>query len=196
MKTDAKEKVIRAKIVFYGIGFCGKTTNILKIKEQTPTDNAGSYQTSNTEGDQTIQFDLMDRTVELAGGWKAIVRLYTVPGQTKYDASRKLILRGTDAVVFVADSERGKLQENIEARDELLEFLTENKIDINKISYALQLNKRDLKLTETVEDMTQALRLDDEPVYEASAINGTGVMETYHGIVKQTLQKYMPPEAK
>lgn len=190
MRTDHENKTIRAKVVYYGIGFGGKTTNILKIKDFTPEGQKGNYQTANTEGDKTIFFDLMDTTVELNAGWKAKIQLYTVPGQVQYDASRKLILRGTDAVVFVADSERGKLEENLKARDELIEFLAENRIDISKVAYVLQLNKRDLPDVDSVENMVSVLRLKDEPVFEASAINGVGVMETYQGIIKLALQKY------
>lgn len=190
MKTDYNNKTIRVKVVYYGIGFGGKTTNILKIKDFTPENQKGSYQTANTEGDKTIFFDLMDTSVELSSGWKVKIQLYTVPGQVQYEASRKLILRGTDAVVFVADSERGKLEDNLAARDELIKFLDEHKIDIKRVAYVLQLNKRDLPDTDSVENMVSLLRLDDEPVFEAEAVNGLGVMETYQGVVKLALQRF------
>ena len=188
MFTNFKNKETTVKIVYYGMGFGGKTTNINKIEELTPKENKSPLETINTEGDPTIYFDFMQTTHDLIKGWKIRVQLFTVPGQTKYNASRKILLKNTDGVVLVADSQLGLLEDNLAARDELFQFLAADGLDIETTPYVLQLNKRDLPNIETVEKMTAALRIGNEPVFEASAITGEGVLETNQKIIDLVLK--------
>ena len=182
------KREITAKIVYYGPGFGGKTTNINKIYEFTPEKNRTNLENINTEGDPTIFFDYLQTTHNVLENWKVRVQLYTVPGQSEYVASRKMLLKRTDGVVFVADSDDGKEEENLTARKELETFLKENGDDLNKLPYCLQLNKRDLGNAMPVEDMIASLRIKDEPVIEASAVNGLGVKETNEAIMEMVLE--------
>ena len=192
MLVNYPKRETTLKIVYYGMGFGGKTTNINKIEELTPRENKSALETINTEGDPTIYFDFIQTTHDVLPGWKVRVQLYTVPGQTKYRASRKLLLKSTDGVVLVADSQRGLLEDNLQARDELFEFLKEDGFDQEEIPYILQLNKRDLPNIHSVQEMTDFLRMEDEPVFEASAMTAVGVMETNEKIIDMVIKKNFP----
>jgi len=140
-----------------------------------------------TETDRTLFFDFLPIDLGTVRGFKTRIHLYTVPGQVFYEASRKLILKGADGVVFVADSQEERLDANLETLENLREHLKEHKLDFNTIPYVLQLNKRDLPGVLSVEQLTKALRVKGEPVTEAVAITGVGVFETLREVAKLVL---------
>src|SRR5260221_1620034 len=148
---------INCKIVYYGPGLCGKTTNLQHIFEATAPQARGKLISLATETDRTLFFDFMPLELGTVRGFKTRFHLYTVPGQVFYDASRKLILRGVDGVVFVADSQEERMDANVEAIDNLADNLKEHGYDFGKIPYVLQLNKRDMPTALPVEDLTKQL---------------------------------------
>jgi len=169
---------INCKIVYYGAGLGGKTTNLQWIFDQTLKKTGGKMISLATETDRTLFFDFLPLDLGTIRGFKTRFHLYTVPGQVFYDASRKLILRGVDGVVFVADSQEERMDANIEALENLQENLRDHNYDFMKIPYVLQLNKRDLPNVVSVEELKKALVKKNEPVFEAVAFRGTGVFET------------------
>ena len=176
-----------AKVVYYGPGLCGKTTNLHHIYQQTAADSRGEMVSLETETDRTLFFDLLPIDVGNVGGFKTRVQLYTVPGQVFYNTTRKLVLKGVDGVVFVADSQRPMLDANIESVKNLEENLAESGLDFETIPIVLQFNKRDLKDICSVDEMNRALNLRGWPFFEASALRGDGVFETLRGISRLTL---------
>ena len=178
-------KEINCKLVYYGAGLGGKTTNLEKVFEMAP--NKGKMISLATETDRTLFFDFLPLDLGTVRGFKTRFHLYTVPGQVFYDASRKLILRGVDGVVFVADSQEERLDANLESIDNLVENLTEHGYDLQKIPYVLQLNKRDLGNSVPVEDLAAELQRKSEPVVEAVASTGQGVFDTLKAVAKQVL---------
>jgi signal recognition particle receptor subunit beta len=169
---------INCKIVYYGAGLGGKTTNLQWIFDQTGKKSGGRMISLATETDRTLFFDFLPLDLGTIRGFKTRFHLYTVPGQVFYDASRKLLLRGVDGVIFVADSQAERMDANLEALDNLGENLRENNYDFEKIPYILQLNKRDLRSALPVEELKKALVRKNEPVFEAVASKGLGVFET------------------
>ncbi len=178
---------INCKIVYYGPGLCGKTTNLQYIYDTTAPTAKGKLISLATETDRTLFFDFMPLELGTVRGFKTRFHLYTVPGQVFYDASRKLILKGVDGVVFVADSQEERMDANIESLYNLEENLQANGYDLSKIPYVLQLNKRDLPNVITTEEMVVELRRKDEPVHEAIASKGNGVFDTLKSVAKQVL---------
>jgi len=178
---------INCKIVYYGPGLCGKTTNLQHIYDSTAQEAKGKLISLATETDRTLFFDFMPLELGTVRGFKTRFHLYTVPGQVYYDASRKLILKGVDGVVFVADSQEERMDANIESLYNLEENLATQGYDLMKLPYVLQLNKRDLPNVVPTEDLAQELRRKDEPVFEAVAATGTGVFDTLKGVAKQVL---------
>ena len=176
-----------AKVVYYGPGLCGKTTNLHHIYSQTSSECRGEMVSLETETDRTLFFDLLPIDVGQIAGFNTRIQLYTVPGQVFYNTTRKLVLKGVDGVVFVADSQRPMLQANVESLDNLADNLAEMGIEISDVPLVLQFNKRDLDDICTVEEMNQALNSRDWPWFEASALHGEGVFETLKGISKVTL---------
>ena len=160
---------INCKIVYYGPGLCGKTTNLQYIYDTTAPTSKGKLISLATETDRTLFFDFMPLELGTVRGFKTRFHLYTVPGQVFYDASRKLILKGVDGVVFVADSQDERMDANIESLYNLEENLQANGYDLMKIPYVLQLNKRDLPNVIPAEEMVAELRRNGEPVHEAVA---------------------------
>jgi signal recognition particle receptor subunit beta len=179
---------INCKIVYYGPGLGGKTTNIQWIHEKTRADAKGKLISLATESERTLFFDFLPIELGTIRGFRMRFHLYTVPGQVFYDASRKLILKGVDGVVFVADSQEARMDANIEAVTNLHENLKEQGYDLAKMPYALQLNKRDLPSAVALAELEKALRVKDEPVFEAVATNGDGVFETLKSIIKLVLK--------
>ncbi len=179
---------INCKIVYYGPGLGGKTTNIQWIHEKTRADAKGKLISLATESERTLFFDFLPIELGTIRGFRMRFHLYTVPGQVFYDASRKLILRGVDGVVFVADSQEARMDANIEAVTNLNENLKEQGYDLATMPYALQLNKRDLPSAVALAELEQALRIKDEPVFEAVATTGDGVFETLKSIIKLVLK--------
>ncbi|HZS10205.1 MAG TPA: gliding-motility protein MglA [Blastocatellia bacterium] len=178
---------INCKIVYYGPGLGGKTTNLQYIYDTTNQQQKGKLISLATETDRTLFFDFLPLELGTVRGFKARFHLYTVPGQVFYDASRKLILKGVDGMVFVADSQRERMDANIESIYNLEENLKAQGYDLMKIPYALQLNKRDLPNILTVDELKRELIRRDEPVLEAVAPKGVGVFETLKVVAKQVL---------
>jgi len=180
---------INAKIVYYGPGLSGKTTNLEKIYDSVPETNRGRMVSMKTQTDRTLFFDLLPLDLGDLQGMKTRLLLYTVPGQVYYNATRKLVLKGVDAVVFVADSAADKMAENRESYANLEMNLKAYGIDIKTIPLVLQYNKRDLPNAMPVEDLNRELNRLNVPFYEAQAANGVGVFETLRGVSKLLLAK-------
>ena len=178
---------INVKIVYYGPGLCGKTTNLQYIFEKSAPQQKGKLISLATETDRTLFFDFLPLDLGSVRGFKTRFHLYTVPGQVFYDASRKLILKGVDGVVFVADSQEARTDANLESLRNLQENLRENGFDLKTIPYVLQLNKRDLPTAVAVETMYRLLNFKSEPTFEAVATQGVGVFETLKAVAKQVL---------
>ena len=178
---------INCKIVYYGPGLCGKTTNLQYIFDSTAPQARGKLISLATETDRTLFFDFMPLELGTVRGFKTRFHLYTVPGQVFYDASRKLILKGVDGVVFVADSQEERMDANIESLYNLEKNLQSQGYDLMKIPYVLQLNKRDLSNIVPAEDLASELQRKGEPVVEAVASTGQGVFDTLKAVAKQVL---------
>ena len=178
---------INCKIVYYGPGLCGKTTNLQYIYDSTAPASKGKLISLATETDRTLFFDFMPLELGTVRGFKTRFHLYTVPGQVFYDASRKLILKGVDGVVFVADSQEERMDANIEALYNLEENLKANGYELTKLPYVLQLNKRDLPNVIPPDELVSELRRKDEAVHEAVAYKGVGVFDTLKSVAKQVL---------
>jgi hypothetical protein len=178
---------INCKIVYYGPGLGGKTTNLQCIYDKTSAAQKGKMISLATETDRTLFFDFLPLDLGTVRGFRTRFHLYTVPGQVFYDASRKLILRGVDGVVFVADSQQERVDANIEAIDNLVANLQEHGYDLRLIPYVLQLNKRDLPNALPVETLKKELVRRQEHVFEAIANQGIGVFDTLKEIARQVL---------
>lgn len=178
---------INCKIVYYGPGLCGKTTNIQYIYDKTNPTAKGKLISLATETDRTLFFDFLPLDLGTVKGFKVRFHLYTVPGQVFYDASRKLILKGVDGVIFVADSQVERMEANEESIYNLKTNLKDQGYDLIAIPYVLQLNKRDLPNIASVDEMIQKLKQKDEPIFEAVASKGTGVFETLKAVARQSL---------
>ena len=179
---------VTVKLVYYGPGLCGKTTNLEKIYGNPKLENKGKMISMATETDRTLFFDFMPMELGTIGGQKVRVQLYTVPGQVFYDATRKLVLRGADGVVFVADSQPSMRESNVDSLENLKTNLRLNRIDPDKIALVFQYNKRDLPGVLSVAEMTEMLEPGRAPVTEASAINGTGVTATLRAAIARILE--------
>jgi signal recognition particle receptor subunit beta len=178
---------INCKIVYYGPGLGGKTTNIQCIHERTRDEAKGKLISLATETDRTLFFDFLPIELGEIRGFKTRFHLYTVPGQVFYDASRKLILKGVDGVVFVADSQDLRHDANLESIQNLKEHLGEHGYDPATLPYVLQLNKRDLPGAMALDELEKTLRVKQEPILEAVATSGLGVFDTLKTIVKLVL---------
>ena len=179
-----------AKIVYYGPGLCGKTSNLSYIYAKTSPKSRGEMVSLETESDRTLFFDLLPIEVGTIGGFKTRLQLYTVPGQVFYNTTRKLVLKGVDGLVFVADSQRPMREANVESFKSLVENIEELGLSIDELPLVLQFNKRDLDNILTEEELNSDLNPDDTyPWHPASAINGEGVFETLKEITKLTLKK-------
>jgi signal recognition particle receptor subunit beta len=178
---------INCKIVYYGPGLCGKTTNLQWIYDKTNPQAKGKLISLATETDRTLFFDFLPLDLGTVRGFKTRFHLYTVPGQVFYDASRKLILKGVDGVVFVADSQEPRMEANVESLANLDKNLKEQGYDLRAVPYVLQLNKRDLPTALPADEMYRQLNFKSEPTFEAVAMNGTGVFDTLKAIAKLVL---------
>jgi hypothetical protein len=176
---------INCKLVYYGAGLGGKTTNLQVIFDNAP--NKGKMISLATESDRTLFFDFLPLDLGTVRGFKTRFHLYTVPGQVFYDASRKLILRGVDGVVFVADSQEERMDANLEALDNLMDNLKEHGYDFTKVPYVLQMNKRDLPSALPMDVLTKELVRKGEPVFEAIAYKNVGVFETLKEVARLVL---------
>ena len=180
-------KEINCKIVYYGPGLGGKTTNLEYIYNKTAPDAKGKMISLATEADRTLFFDFLPLDRGTIRGFTTRFHLYTVPGQVFYDASRKLILKGVDGVVFVADSQRERMEANIESIRNLESNLREHGLDLKSIPYALQFNKRDLPTSMPVDELYRTLNFKREPTFEAVAPQGVGVFDTLKAVAKLIL---------
>jgi mutual gliding-motility protein MglA len=190
---DLSKNEIQAKVVYYGPGRCGKTTNLLFVHESMSKQVCGKMVTIDTKGDRTLFFDFLPLNVGKVLNLTIRIQLYTVPGQVMYNTTRKLVLRGVDGVVFVADSLRVQKLRNIESLQNLAENLTDEGLKLQDIPLVLQYNKRDLKesnipllsVEELEDDLNREIKV---PYFEASAMKGAGVYETLREISKRTVK--------
>ena len=180
---------INCKIVYYGPGLCGKTTNLQYIYNKTNPSAKGKMISLATETERTLFFDFLPLSLGEIRGFKTRFHLYTVPGQVFYDASRKLILKGVDGVVFVADSQVERMEANQESIENLRDNLKEQAYDIERIPLVMQWNKRDLPNAAPVEDLSRLLNALVRPEFSATATQGIGVFDTLKEIAKLVLQE-------
>ncbi len=178
---------ISCKIVYYGPGLCGKTTNLQYIYAKTNPEAKGKMISLATETDRTLFFDFLPLSLAEIRGFKTRFHLYTVPGQVFYDASRKLILKGVDGVVFVADSQIERMEANLESFDNLRTNLAEQGYDLAKVPFVVQYNKRDLPNVVPVDELRRALNIQGVPEYQAVAPTGVGVFDTLKAVAKLVL---------
>jgi mutual gliding-motility protein MglA len=178
---------INCKIVYYGPGLCGKTTNLQYIYNKTNPEAKGKMISLATETERTLFFDFLPLSLGEIRGFKTRFHLYTVPGQVFYDASRKLILKGVDGVVFVADSQIERMEANIESLENLRTNLAEQGYDLDKIPYVMQFNKRDLPNASPLAELQEALNPTNVVSFEAVATNGNGVFDTLKAVAKLVL---------
>lgn len=186
--VDEKTKEVSAKLVYYGPGLSGKTTNIHYIYRKLKPEHKGKLTVLATQTDRTLFFDFLPIELGEIRGMKTRFQVYTVPGQVFYNATRKLILKNVDGIVFVADSSRDKLPQNIESLENLEENLAFYKRKLKDIPHVLQYNKRDLPDISSVEELNRALNKYNAPWIEASAATGKGVLETLTTICKLVLK--------
>jgi len=182
-------KEINAKLVYYGAGLSGKTTNLEAIYEAVPDTSRGKMVSMKTQSDRTLFFDLLPLDLGEIMGFKTRFLLYTVPGQVFYNATRKLVLKGADALVFVADSEVGKMEENKESLANLRANLAEYGLTLESIPWVMQYNKRDLPNVYTVDELNAELNPGHVPCFEAVASEGKGVFETFRGVSHLLMEK-------
>ncbi len=187
MLINHAAKQVTAKLVYYGPGLSGKTSNLQYIYSVTSPKSRGELISMETEVERTLFFDLLPMNVGLVKGYLTKIQLYTVPGQVFYDSTRKLVLKGADGIVFVADSQELMQQANLESLNNLRENLEFYKNDINEIPLVFQFNKRDLKNILSVEELNSSLNKLGRPYFEAVANKGKGVLETLKEISQLTL---------
>jgi len=180
---------INCKIVYYGPGLCGKTTNLQYVYNKTSPDAKGKMISLATETERTLFFDFLPLSLGEIRGFKTRFHLYTVPGQVFYDASRKLILKGVDGVCFVADSQIERMEANLESVENLRTNLSEQGYDLDRIPYVIQYNKRDLPNAATVDELRRLLNPRNIPDFEATATTGVGVFDTLKAVAKLVLQE-------
>ncbi len=182
---------ITCKIVYYGPGRSGKTTNLHYIYGQVPTDRKGQMVSLATQTDRTLFFDFLPLDLGMISGFTTRFQLYTVPGQVYYQTTRRLVLQGADGVVFVADSQSRQLDENIESMQDLHANLAEHGVDARAIPLVIQYNKRDLPtdLILPVPTLDDALNFRAVPAFDADALHGAGVFETLRGISELVLRR-------
>ena len=178
---------INCKIVYYGPGLCGKTTNLQYIYNKTNPEAKGKMISLATETERTLFFDFLPLSLGEIRGFKTRFHLYTVPGQVFYDASRKLILKGVDGVVYVGDSQMERMEANIESLENLRLNLTEQGYDLDKLPYVIQYNKRDLPNAAPMDELKKMLNPTNVPEYEAVATTGVGVFDTLKAVAKLVL---------
>jgi len=180
---------INCKIVYYGPGLCGKTTNLQYIYERTNPEAKGKMISLATETERTLFFDFLPLSLGEIRGFKTRFHLYTVPGQVFYDASRKLILKGVDGVIFVADSQMERLEANQESVENLRTNLAEQGYSLEKLPYVMQYNKRDLPNVVSVEELRALINPTNVPDFEANARSGVGVFDTLKAVSRLVLNE-------
>jgi signal recognition particle receptor subunit beta len=187
VQIQLSEKRVTAKIVFYGPGMSGKTTNLQVIHEGAPDSSKGELTSISTDGDRTLFFDFMPLDLGTVAGMKTCFQIYTVPGQVYYNSTRKLVLQGVDGVIFIADSSASMVQENLESLRNLEANLLEYGRSLDDLPMVIQYNKRDLPNAASVEEMSPLLNAAGAVEFEACATVGTGVFETLKAVAKGVL---------
>lgn len=182
-------KEINCKIVYFGPGLCGKTTNVQYIYEHTQNEARGKLVTLSTENERTLFFDFLPLSVGDVRGYKTRFHLYTIPGQTFYEVSRQFILKGVDGVVFVADSQAERMEANIESYEGLERSLEKQGYDINKLPLVFQYNKRDLPGAVSIRELEATFNPMKKPFFEAVAFKGQGVMETLQAVSQAIIKE-------
>ena len=184
-----KKREVECKIVYYGPGRCGKTTNMEYTFKTFKKQVIGEMVSIDTEGDRTLFFDFLPIGLGKIKGFDIKVQVYTVPGQVQYRSTRKLVLKGVDGVIFVADSQKARFDANLESIDNLEINLKEQGYNLQDIPYVLQLNKRDMPTALPEDYLARELRIKDEPVFPAVAPQGIGVFETLKACAKLVMRK-------
>lgn len=184
-------KEINCKIVYYGPGLSGKTTNVQYIYEQTQQQNSSKNKlvTLSTENERTLFFDFLPLSVGEVRGYQTRFHLYTIPGQTFYEVSRQFILKGVDGIVFVADSQPERHEANIESLQQLRDALEKQGYDSTKLPFVFQYNKRDLIGAISIEELQATLNPTKKPYFEATAHTGHGVMETLQAVSEMVIEE-------
>jgi hypothetical protein len=188
VQINFAQKQINAKIVYYGPGMSGKTTNLEVVHKRAPESNRGDLTSISTDGDRTLFFDYMPLDLGTIAGMRTSFQMYTVPGQVYYNSTRKLVLQGVDGVIFVADSSPGAMEANLESLRNLEENLNEYGKSLASMPHVVQFNKRDLPGALSVEELSKALNLHNAPVFEAVAATGQGVFPTLKGLASLVLK--------
>ncbi|HBP17148.1 MAG TPA: GTPase, partial [Planctomycetes bacterium] len=189
VQINFAKREINCKLVYYGPGLSGKTTNLEVVHKKAPASKKGELTSIATEGDRTLFFDYMPLELGKVGGMNTKFQLYTVPGQVYYNATRKLVLQGADGVVFVADSQPEKMEENLESFANLEENLREQGLDPKTIPMVLQWNKRDLPSALPPDELDRAVNKYGVPTFEAVAVTGEGVFPTLKKLAQMVLEK-------
>ncbi|HLM59937.1 MAG TPA: GTPase domain-containing protein [Pyrinomonadaceae bacterium] len=190
MEIIHSERIINLKVVYYGPALCGKTTNLNQTFDRLKPEQRLSSKVEEvpTESDRTLKYEFVPLTIGRIGGYQAQFRVYTVPGQVFYEASRKLILKSVDGVVFVADSQKGKESENIASLAELERNLAMQNVRLYEdVALVLQFNKQDSEDAMSIGEMAAVLQKSDAPCFAAAAVTGDGVMETFQAIIRMTV---------
>ena len=189
-------KEINCKIVYFGPGLCGKTTNVQYIYEQTQADQRGKLVNLSTENERTLFFDFLPLSVGDVRGYQTRFHLYTIPGQTFYDVSRQFILKGVDGIVFVVDSQSERMEANMESYESLEKTLEHQGYEISKIPFVLQYNKRDVPGAVPVRELESTFNAMKRPSFEAVANRGQGVMETLQSVSQLVIKELKGGEQK
>jgi signal recognition particle receptor subunit beta len=187
--VDVKKRILQCKIVFYGTGMGGKTTNLRVIHEKTSPEKRGKLLSLETETERTLFFDFVPISVGKLSGLDTRFSFYTVPGQSFYNLTRKAILKDVDGIVFVSDSQEVRMEANVDSFMNLEENLNSHKIELAKTPHVIQYNKRDLEDIVPVEQMRRELNLHGAPDFEAVAIEQLGVIEAMDSILKIVIKK-------
>jgi len=189
MQIDFAAKELTVKLVYYGPALSGKTSNLRAVHWLGTSNACGELMTLETQNDRTLFFDMLPITVSSGSGLKVRLKLFTVPGQVMHNATRRLVLQGTDGVAFIADSQRSEADANREAFLNLKRNLEENGIDPERIPIIIQFNKRDMDNIRTDEELEIIAQRSREPIYKAVATRGYGVMQTLRGLIRETWGK-------
>ncbi len=184
MQFNTAQREIVLKVVYYGPPLSGKTSNLQALHRALRPEACGRLTTLDTANDRTLFFDVLPVTMNTRSGYRLKLKLFTVPGQVIHAATRRLVLSGADAVVFVADSQRSESQNNNEFWRGMRRFLTENGLDADVIPVVIQFNKRDLPNARSNEELLEVARKGREPVYPAVAVRGEGVLDTLYGLIE------------
>lgn len=184
MQLNHAQRELTVKVVYYGPGLSGKTTNLQKIHERTSSEIRGKLLTVETSDDRTLFFDLLPVFFQTASGFKVKVKIFTVPGQVIHNATRRIVLQGADAVAFIADARRSMGPDNNNYWRNLMENLRENGLDSTTTPAVIQFNKRDLPDAKTDAELEEARKKGKEPIVGAIAIKGVGVLETLYAVLQ------------